>query len=51
MFVAKGARTKLKNKRKQSFYEEYVRSLLIEAQKLKISKSDLIDMIQRGEEN
>lgn len=51
MFVAQGAREKLVEKRKESFYEDYVQSLLKEADKLAIGKDELLGMIQRGYES
>lgn len=49
MFVAEGAREKLIQKRKERFFEEYVVALLREAEKLGITKEQLIAMLQRGE--
>ncbi|EJW16064.1 GntR family transcriptional regulator [Paenibacillus alvei] len=49
MFVATGARAKLMEKRKELFYEQYVVSMIREAEKLGISKEQLTDMIQRGD--
>jgi len=50
MFVSTGAKKKILEKRKNSFYEEYVKSLLEEAAKLNISKEDIISMIEGGKE-
>lgn len=49
MFVSTGARAKLMEKRKELFYEQYVVSMIREAEKLGISKQQLTDMIQRGD--
>lgn len=49
MFVATGAREILMEKRKELFYEQYVVSMIREAEKLGISKEQLTDMIQRGD--
>ncbi|EPY06362.1 GntR family transcriptional regulator [Paenibacillus sp. E194] len=49
MFVSTGARAKLMEKRKELFYEQYVVSMIREAEKLGISKEQLTDMIQRGD--
>jgi DNA-binding transcriptional regulator YhcF (GntR family) len=50
MFVSAGAKKKILEKRRNSFYEEYVQSLLEEAAKLNISKEDIIKMIAGGNE-
>ena len=49
MFVADGAQEKILGKRKESFYEDFVMKLLEEAQKLHISKQEIISMIGRAE--
>lgn len=49
MFVAEGARTKVIEKRKEQFYEEYVVAMVREAKKLGISAEQLTDMIRRGD--
>ncbi len=49
MFVSKGAKSKLIEKRKESFYENFVVKLIEEAKKINISVDDIVDMIQRGE--
>jgi len=51
MFVSLGARIKIIAKRKKAFYESYILSLLEEAENLNISKSEIIDLIERGIEN
>jgi DNA-binding transcriptional regulator YhcF (GntR family) len=48
MFVSAGAKKKILEKRRNSFYEEYVQSLLEEAAKLEISKEDIVKMIVGG---
>lgn len=48
MFVSSGAKMKILEKRRNSFYEEYVQSLLEEAAKLSISKEDIVKMIVGG---
>lgn len=45
MFVATGAREKIKEKRKQMFYEKYIGPLLAEAGQLGISPKELCSMI------
>ncbi|CRK83044.1 GntR family transcriptional regulator [Neobacillus massiliamazoniensis] len=49
MFVATGAKARLMEKRKESFYEQYVVAMIREAEKLGITKEQLTDMIRRGE--
>jgi len=51
MFVSLGARLKIIAKRKKAFYESYILSLLEEAENLNITKSEIIDLIERGFEN
>ena len=48
MFVAAGARQVLVRKRKERFFDDYIRSLLTEAASLGITKEELIDMIATG---
>ncbi|NLL31135.1 MAG: GntR family transcriptional regulator [Clostridiales bacterium] len=48
MFVSKGSKEILIQKRKDSFYKNYVVALIEEAKKLGISTEDIINMIQRG---
>lgn len=50
MFVAEGARRKVIEKRKEHFFEQYVVTMIHEAKKLGMTKEQVIDMIQRGEE-
>lgn len=49
IFVRTGARQKIMEQRKESFYKDYVKSLLIEAHKLGINRQHLIELIERGE--
>ncbi len=49
MCVKTGARELILKKRKQDFYHSYVAALIQEAEKLAITKEDLILMIQEGE--
>ncbi|AWV33013.1 MULTISPECIES: GntR family transcriptional regulator [Paenibacillus] len=49
MFVASGARTVLMEKRKEQFYEQYVVTMIREAEKLGITLDQLTIMIQRGD--
>lgn len=48
MFVKAGAAQTILQKRKKLFYAEYIQRLLGEAEKLKISKEEVIDMIREG---
>lgn len=48
MFVSEGAAEKLRSERKQEFFEKFVKSLISEAEKLGITKNEVIDMIERG---
>lgn len=48
MFVAAGARAILMEKRKEQFYEQYVVTMMREADKLGITSEQLTDMIRRG---
>ncbi|WP_339161175.1 GntR family transcriptional regulator [Siminovitchia sp. FSL H7-0308] len=50
MFVAKGARSKLKEKRKKLFYEQHVATVIREAKKLGITSEQLIELIRKGAE-
>lgn len=49
MFVAEGARVKLMEKRKELFYEQYVVTMVREAEKLGITVEQLTEMVRRGE--
>ena len=48
MFVVTGSKENLIRKRKENFYNNYIRALIEEAKKLDISSSDIIKMIQGG---
>ena len=51
MFVAPGAAEKIRQRRKEEFYNQKIRELLDEAKRLGITKEELIDQInKRGEE-
>ncbi len=45
MFVAEGAKDAVKKKRRDAFYENFVRSLLNEAARLDITEEELVAMI------
>ncbi len=48
MFVCKGAKNKLIEKRKENFYKNYVESLITEAKKLDIGIDEIIKMLERS---
>ena len=48
MFVAKGAKEVIQKKRKDAFYQDYIASMLAEAQSLGITKQELVQMIMEG---
>ncbi|MFM1653304.1 GntR family transcriptional regulator [Brevibacillus sp. B_LB10_24] len=50
MFVATGARAVLIEKRKEQFFEQYVITMIREAEKLGITTEQLMDMIRKGEQ-
>lgn len=45
MFVVTGAKEKIMKKRKEEFYDNYIRKLLTEAASIGISRKELINMI------
>lgn len=51
MYVKTGAREMIVAKRKRAFYDNFISALIKEASKLNISKSELIKMIEEGEEH
>ncbi len=48
MFVSTGAKDKILDKRKETFFEDYVTSMILEARKLSITKEDILKMLERG---
>ncbi|WP_339182702.1 GntR family transcriptional regulator [Oceanobacillus sp. FSL W7-1293] len=48
MFVAEGAKQKLVQKRKQAFMDDYVIGLVQEAEKLRITEEEIIDLIKKA---
>ena len=48
MLVSKGAKKRIMEKRKEHFYDDYVKSLLAEAGSLGITKKELIAMIENA---
>lgn len=45
MFVATGAKAQIRGKRREQFYDNYVKSLMAEATSLGITKKELVAMI------
>lgn len=50
MFVATGAKEAIRSRRKEAFYDDYLRTLLNEAARLNISKEELIAMISKTDD-
>lgn len=50
MFVTSGAKKKIMEKRKEHFYDDYVKSLLAEAVSLGITRQELIAMIMEAKD-
>lgn len=48
MFVSSGAKEAIRKRRKEEFYDNYVRTLVEEAKGLGISKEDLLTMIKEA---
>lgn len=48
MFVKEGAVIKIRQKRQNQFYDQYIATLLEEASKLHMSKEEIITLIERG---
>jgi DNA-binding transcriptional regulator YhcF (GntR family) len=48
MYVASGARARLLEKRREQFFEQYVVTMLQEAEKLGITTEQVTEMVQRG---
>ncbi len=48
MFVLEGAAEKLREKRRQEFFEHYICGLVAEAKRLQLTKEDINTMIERG---
>jgi len=46
MFVSKGAKQKLLEKRKEEFYKEYVKPMMEEAKRIEIKKVELLQVIK-----
>ena len=50
MFVAEGAKERIMKKKKEHFYDDYIKSLMAEARNLGITKQELIAMIEESAE-
>lgn len=50
MFVAEGAKERIMKKRREEFYDNYVKKLIAEAVSIGISKKELIDMINESKD-
>ena len=50
MFVAEGAKEQIMKKKKEHFYDDYIKSLMAEARNLGITKQELITMIEESAE-
>lgn len=48
LFVAEGAAEKIREKRRRQFYEKYVMSLVAEARKLRLTKEEVMEWMERG---
>lgn len=51
MYVKEGAVEKIKSKRQDQFYSQYIESLINEAKKLGMTKNQIITMIERRYED
>ena len=51
MFVKECSVEKILQKRKGQFYDQFIASLIEEANKLHMTKNEIISMIERGYEN
>ncbi len=48
MFVKEGAVERIRQKRESQFYNQYIAALIEEASKLKMTKDEIISLIERG---
>lgn len=48
MFVQTGAVEKLRAKRKEGFYDNFIASMIAEAKRLGLTRQELRDLIDRG---
>ena len=48
MFVAAGARERLKGQRRERFYQDYIEKMVREARQLGLTETELVQLIERG---
>ena len=48
MFVARGAMEKIRQRRRDDFYDKYIRSAVAEAKKLGLSEDEMTELVKRG---
>ena len=51
MFVREGAVEKIRKKRQGQFYDQFIATLIEEANKLNMTKDEIITLIERGYDN
>ena len=51
MYVKAGAVKKIRSKRQDQFYNQYIEALINEAVKLQMSKEEIITLVEKGYEN
>lgn len=51
MFVREGAVEKIRQKRQGQFYDQFIATLIEEANKLNMTKDEIITLIERGYDN
>lgn len=51
MFIKEGAVEKIRQKRQGQFYDQFIATLIEEANKLNMSKDEIITLIERGYDN
>ena len=51
LFVAEGAVRKLRQKRKDTFYQDYIEAMIAEARRLELSAAEIKEMIEKGFED
>ena len=51
MFVKEGAVEKIRRKRQGQFYDQYIAAMIAEASKLKMTKDEIIALLERGYED
>lgn len=51
MFVAEGAAEKIRQRRRDDFFDKFIRSAAAEAKKLGLSEEEMIELVKRGYRN